>query len=474
MPTGRSGAHLRSPSAAGTRRCGRRASRSGRHGGRQPRSWASRSIVSTAARACETGQPFLAASAASWKALRPGRVPIRGSQLDPLDREAVVDLVEVDGCVGFDAVDGRGRPCPARPTGPSRSSRRGPRRSAPRGSCRRPPRSGTGTSRGPRRRRCPSASFRCPRSASRSIRRWRSSSASSPSCFDRVEPKDRAQCDSWTIRSPYSKRGSRRPAPSSATTPTRWRSPPPRPDGAPSARMVLLKGVDERGLVFFTNYSSRKGDELEQNPRAALLFHWQPLGRQVRVEGPVSRVDRAEGEAYARSRPRQSQLSALASPRARWCPTANGSSAAWRSWTASTRRRELPVGEHWGGFRVEPESLGVLAARRQPPSRPRPLHPHRGRLAGRAARALERGLQLHHLLQPASWPSIWRRMSRRANGRAKTNASRAIASSAPASTVCRTRVPLTSSRSSSVLSKCADPETARRTCRRGGVLSVTS
>ena len=76
------------------------------------------------------------------------------------------------------------------------------------------------------------------------------------------------------------------------------------PDGAPSARMVLLKGVDERGLLFFTNYSSRKGDELDGNPRAALLFYWHPLGRQVRVEGAVSRVDRAESEAYAHSRPR--------------------------------------------------------------------------------------------------------------------------------------------------------------------------
>ena len=103
------------------------------------------------------------------------------------------------------------------------------------------------------------------------------------------------------------------------------------PDGAPSARMVLLKGVDERGLVFFTNYSSRKGDELEQNPRAALLFHWQPLGRQVRVEGPVARVDRAESEAYARSRPRASQLSALASPQSAVVPIASGSSGASRS-----------------------------------------------------------------------------------------------------------------------------------------------
>src|SRR3954469_19781766 len=91
-------------------------------------------------------------------------------------------------------------------------------------------------------------------------------------------------------------------------------------EGVPSARMVLLKDVDDRGLVFFTNYSSRKGDELEQNPRAALLFHWQPLGRQVRTEEPVSRVDPPQGEAYAPSPPRQSQLSPLAPPQSRGVP----------------------------------------------------------------------------------------------------------------------------------------------------------
>jgi pyridoxamine 5'-phosphate oxidase len=85
------------------------------------------------------------------------------------------------------------------------------------------------------------------------------------------------------------------------------------PDGAPSARMVLLKGFDERGLVFFTSYGSRKGRELAANPRAALLFHWQPLGRQVRVEGAVSRVPTEESEAYFRSRPLGSRLSAIAS-----------------------------------------------------------------------------------------------------------------------------------------------------------------
>ena len=128
------------------------------------------------------------------------------------------------------------------------------------------------------------------------------------------------------------------------------------PNGAPSARMVLLKGADHRGLVFFTNYSSRKGAELDTNPRAALLFHWQPLGRQVRVEGPVSKVDRAESEAYAHSRPRESQLSALASPQSQVVPDRE-----WLEQRVEELAREhpdgdVPVGEHWGGYRVEPEA----------------------------------------------------------------------------------------------------------------------
>jgi pyridoxamine 5'-phosphate oxidase len=127
------------------------------------------------------------------------------------------------------------------------------------------------------------------------------------------------------------------------------------PAGEPSVRMVLLKGVDERGLVFFTNYSSRKGTELAENPRAALLFHWQALGRQVRVEGAVSRVDRAESDAYARSRPRESQLSALASPQSEVVP-----SREWLEQRVADLDREhpdgeLPVREDWGGYRVEPD-----------------------------------------------------------------------------------------------------------------------
>jgi pyridoxamine 5'-phosphate oxidase len=126
------------------------------------------------------------------------------------------------------------------------------------------------------------------------------------------------------------------------------------PDGAPSARMVLMKGFDDRGLSFFTNYASRKGGELDANPQAALLFHWPELGRQVRIEGSVSRVDQGETEAYARSRSRASQLSALASPQSRPVPD-----RAWLEQRVEELDREhdgaeLPVGDDWGGYRLEP------------------------------------------------------------------------------------------------------------------------
>ena len=85
------------------------------------------------------------------------------------------------------------------------------------------------------------------------------------------------------------------------------------PEGAPSVRMVLLKGFDERGLVFYSHYTSRKGRELEANPQAALLFHWTPLGRQVRIEGAVERVADEESDAYFATRPRDAQVGALAS-----------------------------------------------------------------------------------------------------------------------------------------------------------------
>jgi pyridoxamine 5'-phosphate oxidase len=125
------------------------------------------------------------------------------------------------------------------------------------------------------------------------------------------------------------------------------------PDGRPSARMVLAKGFDEHGFRFFTNYGSRKGRELEANPRAALLFHWPALGRQVRIEGAVERVPRDETERYARSRSRDSQISALASPQSRPVPS--------REWLEQqvaelARHDELPVRDDWGGYRLTPDA----------------------------------------------------------------------------------------------------------------------
>jgi len=128
------------------------------------------------------------------------------------------------------------------------------------------------------------------------------------------------------------------------------------PAGEPSVRMVLLKGFDEHGFVFFTNYSSRKGAELEQNPRAALLFHWPVLGRQVRVEGPVTRVTREESEAYAHGRPRQSQLSALASPQSRPVPDREWLERRVEELDREHAGAELPVREDWGGYRVAPDA----------------------------------------------------------------------------------------------------------------------
>jgi pyridoxamine 5'-phosphate oxidase len=128
------------------------------------------------------------------------------------------------------------------------------------------------------------------------------------------------------------------------------------PDGAPSVRMVLLKGHDERGIVFFTNYASRKGEELESNPHAALLFHWPALGRQVRIEGPVTRVERSESEAYAHNRPRASQLSALASPQSRPVPDREWLERRVEELDREHAGAELPVREDWGGYRLEPKA----------------------------------------------------------------------------------------------------------------------
>jgi pyridoxamine 5'-phosphate oxidase len=127
-------------------------------------------------------------------------------------------------------------------------------------------------------------------------------------------------------------------------------------DGVPSVRMVLMKSYDERGFVFFTNYGSRKGMELRSNPEAALLFHWEALGRQVRIEGGTHRIASEESETYARSRPRQSQLSALASPQSRVVGNREVLERRVSELAARYEGAELPLPEAWGGFRLSPRS----------------------------------------------------------------------------------------------------------------------
>src|SRR5918994_7396784 len=127
------------------------------------------------------------------------------------------------------------------------------------------------------------------------------------------------------------------------------------PDGRPSARMVLLKVADESGFGFHTNYESRKGSELAVNPRAALLFHWQPVGRQVRVEGVVERASADESEAYFRTRPVGSRLAAWASPQSR--PLADRAELEWLYEEARARfGDEVPLPPHWGGLRLVPDA----------------------------------------------------------------------------------------------------------------------
>ena len=124
------------------------------------------------------------------------------------------------------------------------------------------------------------------------------------------------------------------------------------PDGRPSARMVLLRGFDRRGFCFYTNYESRKAAELAANPRAALVFWWDALERQVRIEGRVEPTSRAESEAYFASRPPGSQLSAAASPQSRVI----GSRAVLERRVAELatghQEGELPLPDFWGGFRL--------------------------------------------------------------------------------------------------------------------------
>lgn len=129
------------------------------------------------------------------------------------------------------------------------------------------------------------------------------------------------------------------------------------PAGRPSVRMVLLKGHDERGFVFYTNMDSRKGGELEANPHAALLFHWKSLRRQVRIEGPVSPVSETEADAYFATRSRDSQLGAWASRQSRPLDSRETFERAYEEARSRFDGGEVPRPPRWSGFRVVPERI---------------------------------------------------------------------------------------------------------------------
>jgi pyridoxamine 5'-phosphate oxidase len=128
-------------------------------------------------------------------------------------------------------------------------------------------------------------------------------------------------------------------------------------DGKPSARMVLLKGVEEDGFVFYTNYNSRKARELDENPRAALVSYWSQLDRQVRIEGTVERIAGAESDEYFQTRPRESQLGAIASPQSEVIESRKVLEERFRQLDEQYRDQRVERPAHWGGYRLRPELI---------------------------------------------------------------------------------------------------------------------
>ena len=128
-------------------------------------------------------------------------------------------------------------------------------------------------------------------------------------------------------------------------------------DGTPSCRIVLLKEFDERGFVFYTNYQSRKANEIEQNPKVAAVIHWHRLGHQVRIEGRIEKVSEAESDRYFASRPRGSQLGAWASEQSREVESREYLDEALRKRTEEFEGLEIPRPAHWGGFRIIPDRI---------------------------------------------------------------------------------------------------------------------
>jgi pyridoxamine 5'-phosphate oxidase len=128
-------------------------------------------------------------------------------------------------------------------------------------------------------------------------------------------------------------------------------------EGRPSARIVLIKGFDERGFIFYTNYEGRKARELEANPHCALVLYWAELERQVRIEGRVSRVSDEESDAYFAGRPRGSQLGAWVSEQSRSIENRGALEIRLSELEREYEGREIPRPPFWGGFRVEPEVI---------------------------------------------------------------------------------------------------------------------
>jgi pyridoxamine 5'-phosphate oxidase len=136
------------------------------------------------------------------------------------------------------------------------------------------------------------------------------------------------------------------------------------PDGVPSARMVLLKGLDERGFVFYSNYESHKGHDLEANPHVELLFYWPEVERQVRISGVAEPVSREETAEYFYSRPRGSQIGSLASPQSQVIANREALESRYAELERSLEGSDVPVPERWGGYRVRPDTVEFWQGRR--------------------------------------------------------------------------------------------------------------
>ncbi len=136
------------------------------------------------------------------------------------------------------------------------------------------------------------------------------------------------------------------------------------PNGLPSARIVLLKKVDDKGFVFFTNYEGRKGKELAQNPRAALLFYWKELEQQIRIEGEVIKLSNKESDAYFDLRPLESKMSAIVSRQSSVVQHREHLEERWVKYLKEFYEKKIKRPEYWGGYRVIPEKIEFWQGRK--------------------------------------------------------------------------------------------------------------